>query len=323
VIRATFGTWFNYATTLLFQVLFAIHYGSSNIAVAFIIAFGIGVAISGLVGSSIQSAVLPRLVAPDGGLVIAAVRFMAMMTAVAAGLSLTLVMLAGPSSQLLASHASVEAPLMGDLLRITGIFLLAQVVAGEATVISLARGHRLVPAIGPAFPSLAAGAGMVILPGIDIRLAYLLLTIGTILQIAVVFGNIGHSVHFQGGALPRMGAVTTAMFVSFALLAAIVPIERIVAAGLSTASSAHYDYAMRSLRVAQQLILGGLLLTALGDWSARASRVDLGHLRKSLGAAIVLGGSLLFLAASVAAVSGHSIVALVSQPGPFAATAPV
>ena len=48
MIRASAGTWANYATTLAFQILFAASFGTSPAASAFVIAFAVAISASGL-----------------------------------------------------------------------------------------------------------------------------------------------------------------------------------------------------------------------------------------------------------------------------------
>ena len=54
MIRATTGVWINYATTVAFQVFLALRYGSGTDASAFVIVFGVAIAVGGVVTASAQ-----------------------------------------------------------------------------------------------------------------------------------------------------------------------------------------------------------------------------------------------------------------------------
>lgn len=64
--KSTAGTWVNYATTALFQVLFARAFGSSPAASAYALTFAIAVGIGAVFVGTSQVVYLPRLLARDG-----------------------------------------------------------------------------------------------------------------------------------------------------------------------------------------------------------------------------------------------------------------
>ena len=55
MIRASAATWLNYATTLVFQILFAARFGSSDVAGAFVIAFAVAISLGGVFVSTALS----------------------------------------------------------------------------------------------------------------------------------------------------------------------------------------------------------------------------------------------------------------------------
>ena len=74
MISATLATWFNYATTLVFQILFAARFGTSPEAGGFVIAFTVAVSVAGIFITTATTLVMPRLVTPDGALSTTALR---------------------------------------------------------------------------------------------------------------------------------------------------------------------------------------------------------------------------------------------------------
>ena len=93
------------------------------------------------------------------------------------------------------------------------------------------------------------------------------------------------------------------------------PIQRIVASSLDSAGAAQYDYAARGLQVSLQLLVGGLVLASLPDWTVirRRSRV----LRVGVTRATAFATLLLLVAASVLLVAIEPIVKAVLERGAF------
>jgi putative peptidoglycan lipid II flippase len=121
------------------------------------------------------------------------------------------------------------------------------------------------------------------------------------------------------GPASGLGAAVALMAAIYTLLSVLPPYERISAARISAAGAAQYDYALRSLRAIQQLVLGGVYLAALGDWSA-SSRRGLGEeMRQSLSTALIIIGNVLIGCSCVALVAGQNAVSVIFQHGQFTA----
>ncbi len=315
MIRATTGTWLNYATTLSFQVLFARRFGSNTSASAFVIAFGLAFAITGLFNTTAATIALPRLVAEGGVLRSGALRFMAITLVVAGATCVVLAIFAAPVGDLLIKGGS--RGLSTDLVRGTAAFVVLQVIAGELGIVALARGRRFFPALAPAVPSTAGTMALLALPAIGAGSLYAVLCLSTIAEIGLLAACIGSSVRVTPGEAPRLGVVSILTAVELTLLSLVVPAERSVAALHSSHGAAQYYYASRSLIAVQQLLIGGVLLAAMPDWAALLSADRRQRMANSLVTSVVLGGMLLGVAASIALVSARSLVAFVYQHGDF------
>jgi peptidoglycan biosynthesis protein MviN/MurJ (putative lipid II flippase) len=320
LIRATLGTWLNYSTTLLFQVLFALRFGTDNAASAYVVAFAVVAGLSGLFVSTAQSVVAGRLLAEDGSLRTGPLRLMAVIIAAAGVISLGLAAAATPAGQLLSRVSGYPANLSSQLAVLSSLALFLQVLAGGAGSIALVRGRRLLPAVAPAFPTLLGGAGLALVANIDVREVLVLFVVGSCIQCITLVLAAAERVRLKAASVPHLAPTTAAVLVSFVLLALLFPFERVMSGLHASQEAADYDYAIRSLRAIQQLILGGAILASLGDWSALNSGRSRDQLSQSLVFAIVLVTLVLVLAASIAVVAGHSIVALVYERGRFLAT---
>jgi len=319
VIKATAGTWGNYALTLVFQVLFAAHYGTGLAASGFVIAFGAIVSLAGILISGVQSVIIPRILTESGAFVSQSVKFLVGVAALALMLAVVIALSADEVGRFAAQMLGLPTPLFVDLLRLSSMFLFLQVVGGELAAVAVARGQRLMPALAPVFPSLLGCIALVTYAHLDIRLTYLALVAGSVVQIAAVAIGVGRF-RFAFDPIGGFGWTALGMAAVYGLLALIPPMERVLAATHGASSAAQYDYAMRSLRAVQQLILGGLFLAALGDWSSHALTVATGRLKASLVSAACLAGVLLVLAASLALVLGRDLVAVLYQHGRFLST---
>src|SRR5204862_2506876 len=98
---------------------------------------------------------------------------------------------------------------------------------------------------------------------------------------------------------------TTAQLILLALLPAF---ERVMASFHSPDGAAHYNYAIRTLAVVQQLVVGGWLLSSLGDWSGFARAHEQRRFQTSLLRTTASATLLLVLAASIVIVAGQKLV---------------
>jgi len=284
-----------------------------------VIAFGLAFAVTGVMVSTVQSVAVPRLLAPQGGLARGPVRFLAGLALGATAFAVLLVFLAPSVAALVAGRLGLDAQLLRDLIVISAGVIAVQVVVGELSSVAIVLGQRFVPAASAVLPSIAAMVGMLASPNVDVRTVYLLFLGGSLLQAALLGAIVVRPERLVAGNVPRMGAATLAMLGSYALLGFLTPAERVLAGFHSPADAAQYDYAIRSLRSVQQLILGGLVMASLGDWSAMATAGARQRLRQSLFSGVLLAAVLLVAASSVALVAAHPLVQWVFQRGNFTA----
>ena len=274
---------------------------------------------SGLLISTVQSVAVPRLVAPDGRLLPRTLRFLGVVTALAGLLSLSTALLAEPAAAVLAKLASIDQAQTSELVRWGAVALFAQFLAGELAAVSLSIGDRLIPTVAPTIPSIVAGAALLVQQSAGVVTALQWIAIGSVLQVTMLAILLSRRVRFGSALTPPLTSAALMMLGAYVLLTSITPFERVMAATHAPGDAAVYDYAIRGLRGVQLLLLGGLVLASLGDWSSLATRLRRDQLADSLLRRAVLGGILLTLAASVAVVAGHSLVHLLYQRGSFTA----
>jgi peptidoglycan biosynthesis protein MviN/MurJ (putative lipid II flippase) len=148
---------------------------------------------------------------------------------------------------------------------------------------------------------------------------YLLLAACSVVEILFLAATVLWPLHISSAPAPPTANAALSMLVMLTLLAFIPPMERVLTALRAPADAARYDYAIRSLRSGQQLLVGGLFLASLGDWSSLASAGARVRLQRSLVTLTGVATLLLLLAASVALVAIHDIVRLVFEHGTFTA----
>lgn len=316
MIRATAGTWLNYSTTLAFQVLFAARFGNTAVASAFVLTFSVVLTLNGIVTSSLQSVVVPRLVDDAGRMRSRALRLVGSFVGVASAVLLAVGLAAVPIAHGLAVHLHVVEGPLTYALRLGCVFGFLQIVAGGAIVVGLVHGHRFVPAVAPALPSLVAALLLAVRAHPSLSDVYGSLTIGSAVELLLLArGLLGARLGGEG-AMPR-SALSLATALQFGLLALVIPLERAVASVGDPGGAAAYNYAIRSLAVVMQLVVGGVALSTLADWSAVRSRGDFGEIRRSLGPVVVSCAVALGATAAVAVASAPQIVAVVYQHGSF------
>ncbi|GAC1513653.1 MAG: hypothetical protein NVS2B16_19010 [Chloroflexota bacterium] len=318
--RASLGNGLNYLTTIGAQILFAKHFGSTSAAAAYTIVFGTMMAICGVLVSTVQSVVLPRLVDRNGQVAIGAVGLLVRLTA--AGSVVAALSVAGAASlaQYLHRTTGIDVNLLTDLMRIGAVALFLQLLAGEAAAVALALGRRLLPAFAPAFPSLTVMSLLLLGNDVGVRAVYLAFAAGSVASLVVLLASTLSSVHIAPSAPCRVGTTMLLTMTSTLALAVVPPLERVVAATHSVADAAHYDYAIRALSSVQLIFINGLSLAGLGTWTALALRGHDDRLRRSLGLAVVVAAVSLAISAAVALVATQGLVSLVFQRGRFTPT---
>jgi putative peptidoglycan lipid II flippase len=320
VIRATGGVWISYATTALFQVLFASRFGSTDAATVFVIVFGITIAIGSVLTGCAQTVVVPRLMSADGVFTRSGITTLAVINLLAALFFGALVAWRSPLCHALAPHVHVSAASLKAAALPASVFVFFQVLSGTAIAAAIGRGNRLAPAAAPALPSIAGCLYLLVREQPTVTGLFVGLAAGATLEAIGLLALLRRNVRIESTALPRIGAITAATAVQFALLNLIPPVERIVASADSAAGAAQYNYAIRSLAVVLQLLIGGVILAALGDWSshfrdARREVVTSSIVRTSVVALLVLT-----LASSIALVFGRQLVEVAYQRGAFTET---
>jgi putative peptidoglycan lipid II flippase len=321
VIRATTGVWLNYATTFVFQIVFAFRYGSGKDASVFVIVFGLGIAVGGVVTASVQSVIVPRLLTETGRLARPALRLLWMFTLMAVAAVALLWTEARAISEALALHTDLPRTAFYEPLRAACPFVLLQVIAGELIAINIAVGRRFAPAVAPALPSLAAAVSLLLWSDVSVPTLFTAFLVGTALEVVVLLYAFAVTVAARWrpvpSRLPRASVLAFATAAQLTLLALLPLLERVMASVHSTGGAADYNYAIRSLAVVQQLIVGGWLLSSLGDWSDFARTREQSRFRASLLRTTTAAALLLVLAASIAIVAGPRLIALVYEHGSF------
>jgi putative peptidoglycan lipid II flippase len=321
VIRATIGMWVNYATTGAFQVAFALRYGSGMEANVFVIAFGIAIAIGGVFTSSVQSVIVPRLLSRTGQLVRSAVRLALVFTLLAAAVLLAVWFEAHAVAHVLAERTRISDDALYRALHGACPFVLLQVIAGGLIAINVAIGRRFAPAVAPALPSIAATVPLAFADHVSVSALFTALSIGALAEVAmlVVALCVGLRERWRpvAGRLPRVGLIALATTAQLVLLSLLPAFERVMASWQSPEGAAHYNYAIRSLAVVQQLLIGGWVMSSLGDWSNFARRREKRAFERSLVSTATTAGVLLTLAASIGLVAARYLVQVVYEHGAF------
>jgi putative peptidoglycan lipid II flippase len=318
VIRATAATWLNYATTLIFQVLFAARFGTSSEAGAYVVTFAAAVSLGGVFVTTTLTIALPRMLDARGALARPAVRFLGVVGSLIVFTSLVV----GLSSSAL---AAVVAPIL-DVARVetrgliifAAAFLAATALAGVLGSVALARGRRFLPAILPAVPSTVGAVYLSVGTAPTTGQTFAAVAAGAALQLAIMIVAVLRPMPRVANVPPLRLGFLTLLTVSQLLLFGLLPVlQRLLAAVGDSAGPARFDYAFRGVMAAQQLLIGGLLIAILPDWAAlhqRAARI--GH---SVVRAWIVGGFALTTAATLALVAAPSIVQLIFQRGAFTA----
>jgi putative peptidoglycan lipid II flippase len=316
VIRATAGTWVSYATTLLLQILFAARFGSSLEAGGFIVVFSISVSVASIFVTTATVLVLPRLVEPNGMLSARAIKTLAAaaigVLAVATILAFTSIFVGHAVGEALGLSPSSAQTVLAMSALVVGLFGLSGVVG----TIALARGRRFIPSAAAAFPSVMGALFLATAESASVVGLFVALVVGGVFQLAAVS---------YAAWVPRPGSVPGASFdpgkqavltaLALIALSLVPPIQRLAAGAVDVAGTARFDYAARSLQAAQQLLIGGLLVALLPDWSRIAD--DPARFKARVSTTVTSVALLLSTAGVVALVAAPQLVALVFERGAF------
>lgn len=320
MLKSTAGTWVNYATTALFQVLFARRFGASPEASAYALTFAIGVGVGATFVGTTQAIYLPRLLTTSNEVSLATV-----------GRMLRLTLIALTAFGLLAASASLIAPVIAPQLNLPAIhfarlirtacgFGFLQVIVAQLAALCWARGSRFVPAVSPALPSIVASIPLVATGSVSPATLYLLLIVGSLLQVGVLTLAAGRKLRFSREPRDRRGEPP--LLVSLGLFAVgqvVGPFEILIAAHGSQSGGAYFNYAYRAITVAQALIVGGIVAASLPDWSSYVRAEARRKLERSFARTISVTALALSLAGAIGLVASTTLVQAAFQRGSFTA----
>lgn len=318
MIRATAATWLNYATTLVFQILFAAQFGTTRQGSAYVIAFAAAVSLAGIFVTTTLTVSVPRMIDAAGRIHQSAARFVLIICALVLVTTTTTAL----GSSLL---AHVVAPLLGEsqaemmgLLLFAAAFLGLEGVAGILGSIALSRGRRFVPALAPAMPSTIGALYLALALRPSVVAVFGAVSVGAGLQLALILvAMFRPRLQVAEGPKVRLGLLTLVTALQLILISLIPLIQRLVSAFGSSSGPVRFDYSFRGVMAAQQLLIGGLLIAILPDWSAVHRQS--GDLARSVVRAVVIGGLLLATAAAIGFVAAPGIVRIIFQRGAFTA----
>ena len=318
MIRATGATWLNYATTVVFQILFAARFGTATQAGAYVVGFATAASLGGVFVTTALTIALPRMVDAHGALRRPALRLLAGAGALVCITAAALALAAGVLSEPLAPYLGVAREQMRNLLLFGAAFLAMESLAGLVGTIALARGSRFIPTVVPAFPSAVGCVYLALFSAAGTTGTFAAVTIGAVLQLMTISVVVVRSRPYAAAAAPlRVGALATLTVVQLLLFGLLPILQRLMAAVGDSAGPVRFDYAFRGIGAAQQLLIGGLLVAILPDWTVlhqRTRRISEGVVR-----AWLVGILLLSAAAGIALAAAPSIVRLVFQRGAFTA----
>lgn len=320
MLKSTVGTWINYSTTALFQVLFARSFGAGPAASAYALTFAIAVGIGAIFVGTSQVVYMPRLLAGDGRV----------LTGIA-GRVVRLTWIALATFTLIAACADVIAPLLSPaldragvhlamLIRLACLFGFTQVLVGQLAVLCWARGARFVPAVSPAVPSLLAVIPLAAAADVPTSRLYVLLTVGSAVQMIMLAVAGARHLKLSRAAPDRRGEPPTAVSLStFAIAQLMVPFMVWTAAAASATGGADFNYAYRAIAVAEALLVGGIIYSALPDWSDYFRTDAHARLEHSVAQTVSIAALVLSVAAGVGLVASQTLVRVAFQRGSFTA----
>ena len=320
MLKSTVGTWVNYGTTALFQVLFARSFGATPAASAYALTFAIAVGIGAIFVGTSQVVYLPRLLARNGDVLTAIAQRVVRLAWIALATFAILAAVAPEIAPILSPTLDHRAVHLVALIRLACGFGYAQVLVGQLAVLCWARGFRFVPAVSPALPSILASIPMFIDTSVSTASLYVLLTVGSGLQV-IMLGVTGARRLRLSAELPdRRGEPPTLVSLgTFAIAQLVVPFMVWTAARGSATGGANFNYAYRGIAVAEALLVGGIMYSALPDWSDYFRTDARATLERSVAQTVSIAALALSVAAGVGLVASQTMVRVVFQRGSFTA----
>jgi putative peptidoglycan lipid II flippase len=320
MLKSTVGTWVSYATTVVFQVLFARSFGTGPDASAYALTFAIAVGIGAVFVGTSQVVYLPRLLARNGDV----------LTEIAGRIG-RLTWLALAAFVIIAAGATIVAPVLAPaldragvdvaaLIRLACLFGFSQVVVGQLAVVCWARGARFVPAVSPIWPSILASIPLLAGAAPSTQTLYLLLTAGSVLQMLLLGAVAARRLRFSREAADRHGEPPTLVSLgTWGLAQLVVPFMIWIAARASATGGADFNYAYRAIAVSEALIVGGIMYAALPEWSDFFRTEARITLERSIARTVSVAALALSVAAGIGLVAAPALVRLAFQRGSFTA----
>ena len=318
MIRATTGTWLNYATTILMQVLFAARFGTSPAAGAFVICFVGAVSISALLVTTASTVVMPKMLDQSGALKRSALRILIGLAAIIGGIALLTALSSAQLGGAVASITGIDKSVAAEMVLLAAALVAIFGIAGLLGTVTLALGQRFFPAIGPAFPSMSAVAYLLASPSPTLSGTLAALGAGGLAQIVfLLMATVVASPRVAEAPALRVTAAAGRMLSVLVLLTALPLLQRVLGGALDPSGIAQLDYATRSTQAAQQLLIGGLLLTVLPDWAHKTQ--SLRALHRHVASTVSFVGLALFVCGAVGLVAAPELTAIAFQRGAFSA----
>jgi putative peptidoglycan lipid II flippase len=318
VLKSTVGTWVNYATTALFQVLFASRFGAGTDASSYALTFAIAVGVGATFVGTAQVMYLPRLLTQGDAVSLIVVRKMLRLTLIALAVFVVLAASAPLITPVLAPRLDLPGVHFALLIRTACGFGFLQVVVGQLAVLCWARGARFIPAMSPAIPSIITSIALVITGAVSPSMLYLLLIAGSVIQLLVLTLTGGRDLGFSREPPEQRGEPPILVSLGlFATAQIIGPFQLLIAAHGSRSGGADFNYAYRAIVVAQALIVGGVAAASLPEWSSYVRAQARRELARSIERTISTAALALSLAAAVGLVASTALVRVVFERGNF------
>lgn len=320
MLKSTVGTWISYATTVLFQVLFARSFGTGPDASAYALTFAIAVGIGAVFVGTSQVVYLPRLLARNGDVLTEIVWRVVRLTWFALAAFVTIAATATFVAPVLAPALDRAGVDMASLIRLACLFGFSQVVVGQLAVVCWARGARFVPAVSPVWPSILASIPLLAGGATSAQSLYLLLTAGSVLQMLLLGAAAGRRLTFSSEAADRHGEPPTLVSLStWGVAQLVVPFMIWIAARGSAGGGADFNYAYRAIAVSEALIVGGIMYAALPEWSDFFRTEARTTMERSIAQTVSVAALALSVAAGIGLVAAPTLVRLAFQRGSFTA----
>jgi peptidoglycan biosynthesis protein MviN/MurJ (putative lipid II flippase) len=305
----------NYGTTLAFQVLLARRFGTGSTAAAFQLTFAMWVAIAAIFSSTLTTVLVPRLA--DRASRAAVMRTLKVVFCLIFLVCVVLFATAGPIAKGLHEVYDVDVSTLTALVRSTAVMIVLQTLCDLGIACGIAGGRRFTPTLAPAGPSTAGAIALLVNPDLSVVSLYQWLIIGSVAELAVVAPALRLLRGTAPDGPPLLG-ITLATLAQYSLASSLAPLELLFASIFASPhDSAHYAFAVRSLAVAQQLLIGGALVALLGDWGKDILKRSVAFAQDQITRAVTSVVWVLGAAIAIAVLLGHGLLTLLYEHGAF------